>query len=103
MKRSSLLFFIALVMLVLVLADLILWFMATDVAPDFESAKQQYLSNYPASLQNARLLTVIAILLLTLSGFIFLRSTKERGFKVAAAILGMISALLIMWKLFSLM
>ena len=103
MKKSSILFFTALLILALVLADLILWFIATDVTTDFESAKQHYLSHYPAVMRQPRLLTVISIMLLTVSGFIFLQAIKERGLKVVASLLGMIAALLLMWKIFSLM
>ncbi|MGV3460781.1 MAG: hypothetical protein ACO1N9_10055 [Flavobacterium sp.] len=103
MKRSSFLFFMALFFLVLVLADLILWFVATDAKPDFESAKAHYLSHYPEAMQNARVLTVISLLLLTVAGFLFLNASKERGLKVVASLLGMIAAMLIMWKIFSLM
>lgn len=103
MKRSSFLFFIALLFLVIVLADVILWFIAADMNPDFERAKQHYLSHYPVAIQNARVLTVISLLLLTIAGFLFMKSTKERGLKVLAALLGMVAAILIMWKIFSLM
>lgn len=103
MKRSSFLFTIAIICLVIVLADLFLWFSVTGDTTTFEESKQQYLSHYPASLQNARLLTVISILLLTAAGFIFLNASKTRSLKMVAALLGMVSAVLLMWKIFSLM
>lgn len=103
MKKSSSLFFLAVVFMIIVVADLLHWFMVTGETPDFEQAKQQYLQHYPPAIQNARLLTVISILLLTAAGFIFLNTAKSPNFKKAASILGMLSALLLIWKIFSLM
>lgn len=103
MKRAPFLLFIGLFFLAMVLADLTLWFVATDAKPDFESAKAHYLSHYPEAMQNARLLTVISLLLLTAAGLLFLNASRERGLKIVASLLGMLAALLIMWKIFSLM
>lgn len=103
MKKSSVLFFLAVMFLLIVIADLIHWFVVTGDTSGFEAAKQEYLSHYPSAIQNARLLTVISILLLTFSGFIFLNISKSANFKKSASLLGMLSALLLMWKIFSLM
>lgn len=103
MKRNSGLFFLAVVFVFIVVADLIHWFMVTADIANFEQAKQEYLEHYPSYIQNARLLTVISILMLTFSGFIFLNAVKTRSFKIASSLLGMLCALLLMWKIFSLM
>lgn len=103
MKKQSLLFAFAILCLFLVLADLFLWFAITDNAATFEEARNEYVSYYPAPLQNARLLTVISILLLTIAGFIFLNASRTNSLKKTAAVLGIASAVLLMWKLFSLM
>ena len=103
MKKPSVLFFLGVVFMLIVVADLLHWFTVTGEASNFEQAKQQYLEHYPAALQNARLLTVISILLLTVSGFIFLNAARTTNFKKAGSLLGMLSALLLMWKIFMLM
>lgn len=103
MKKSSFLFAVALIFIVIVLADLYLWFAVADDAVDFEVSREKYLNYYPKALHNARLLTVISILMLTFAGFIFLNARKNKSMKVIAGVLGVISAFLLMWKLFSLM
>ncbi len=103
MKRSSVLFGIGILFLVIVLIDLIGWFVVTDNTANFEEARQSYLSYYPTPLQNARLLTVISLLLLTFSGFGVLNAATIRALKVVASLLGMVCALLLLWKIFSLM
>ncbi|MCW4469276.1 hypothetical protein OGH69_09885 [Flavobacterium sp. MFBS3-15] len=103
MKIRNILFAVAILCLFAVLADLFLWFAVTGRTDSFEEARSLYVSYYPAALQNARLLTVMSILLLTIAGFIFLNAAKTNSLKKTAAILGIASAVLLMWKLFSLM
>ncbi len=103
MKKQSALFVVAIICLFLVLADLFLWFAVTGRNDNFETARAEYLTYYPASLQNARLITVIGILMLTLAGFVFLNASKTNSLKKTAAVLGIASAVLLMWKIFSLM
>lgn len=102
-NKQAFFFFIAVVALMAVLADLLLWFSVTGTGHSFEQSRQEYLSYYPATLQNARLLTVISILLLTLSGFVFLTSARSQHLRVGASVLGLVCAVLMMWKIFSLM
>ncbi|KOS07177.1 hypothetical protein AM493_14845 [Flavobacterium akiainvivens] len=105
MKKQHFLFGIAIIILIAVLADLYLWFVAAGNSPDdFEYARAQYLYNYPESLRNARWLTAFSILLLTASGFIFLNlRNSNRGLRVAASVMGLVCAVLLIWKIFSLM
>ncbi|MES2485019.1 MAG: hypothetical protein V4581_03610 [Bacteroidota bacterium] len=106
MKTQYFLFGIAIIILIAVLADLYLWFDAIGNSPDnFEYARDNYyLTHYPASWRNARWLTAGSILLLTLCGFIFLNLRKSsRGMRVTASVLGLLCAVLLIWKLFSLM
>lgn len=102
-KKQTPLFIIAIIILLLIIADLILWFIATGNTNNFEEAKAQYLSHYPNTLQNARLLTVVSIVLLTFTGYIFLNTSKTQSLKSVASVLGFISALLFIWKIFTLM
>ena len=103
MKKSYFLFAVALIFIVIVLADLFLWFAVADEATNFEANREEYLNYYPDALHNARLLTVISILMLTFAGFIFLNARKNTSMRVLAAILGVLSAILLIWKIFSLM
>ena len=77
MKTQNFLFGIAIIILVAVLADLYLWFSVSGEYATFEESRAAYLYHYPASWRNARLLTAISILLLTLCGFIFLNLSKN--------------------------
>ncbi|WP_294821018.1 hypothetical protein [uncultured Flavobacterium sp.] len=101
--KKSLLFAFAILCLFIVLADLFLWFAVTGRAETFADARAQYLAYYPSQLQNPRLLTVISILLLTAAGFIFLNASKTNSLRKTAAVLGIASAILLIWKMFSLM
>jgi hypothetical protein len=89
--------------MLIVVADLIRWFVITDKTDSFEQARQEYMAYYPHALQSPRLLTVISIVLLATAGFLFLYTAKTKTFKVAASILGILCALLFVWELFSLM
>lgn len=102
MKLSSALFMVALVFVVLILADLFLWFAITSRVLDFETARQEYLSYYPAVLQNGRILTVISLLMLTFSGYIFLNASKTNDNKRTGLILGLLSTILLIVKIFTL-
>lgn len=102
MKLSSVLFVIALIFVVLVLSDLFLWFAVSRNIIDFETARQEYLSYYPAAMQNGRVLTVISILMLSFSGYIFINTSKTNGIRTVAIILGLVSTLLLILKIFTL-
>ncbi|RWW99963.1 hypothetical protein [Flavobacterium cerinum] len=102
-KRTSFLFFIAILALLFVITDISLWFMVSSNTTTFDDAKHQYLNNYPSSLQNAQLLTAISIILLVFSGTVFLSASKTKSLKIIATIMGIVAVLLLMWKIFSLM
>jgi Na+/H+ antiporter NhaC len=103
MKKASALFFLAVTFMLIVVADLILWFVITGKTNSFEQARQEYIAYFPDALQSPRLTTVISIVLLIIAGLLFLYTAKTRTFKVAASILGIICALLLFWNVFSLM
>lgn len=102
-KRTAFLFFIAILALLFVIADIFLWLMVSSDTTTFDDAKHQYLNYYPSTLQNTQLLTSISIILLVFSGTVFLSATKTKSLKIAAIIMGIIAVLLLMWKIFSLM
>jgi len=101
MKLADFLFYLALVFVVIVLSDLFLWFAVTAKTIDVEVGRQNYLSYYPSTLQNGRVLTVVSLFMLTFSGYIFLNASKHNKNRNAAIILGMISALLLILKIYS--
>jgi len=103
MKKSAVLFFIALLFVILVLSDLLLWFAVSSHNDYFTDARDEYLSYYPTILQNARLLTAISILMLTFSGFIFINARRSNSYKVHATFLGLLCTLLLMYKIFTFM
>jgi len=101
MKSADFLFYLALIFVVIVLADLFLWFAVTAKTIDIEVGRQNYLSYYPSALQNGRVLTVISLLMLSFSGYIFLNASKDNRNRNAAIILGLVSALLLILKIYS--
>ena len=101
MKLSNFLFYLAFVLIVIVLSDLFLWFAVSSKTIDIDVARQDYLSYYPPALQNARVLTVISLLMLSFSGYIFLNASKNNKNRNAAIILGLVSTLLLMAKIYS--
>ena len=103
MKTQNFLFALAIIILVAVLADLYLWFSVSGDYATFEESRAVYLEHYPQQWRNARWLTAISILLLTFCGFIFLNLRKNRALKRVASLLGLVCAVLLIWKIFSLM
>ena len=101
MKLADFLFYLALFFIVIVLSDLFLWFVVTSKTIDIEVGRQNYLSYYPSALQNGRVLTVISLLMLSFSGYIFLNASKDNKNRNAAIILGLVSAILLMVKIYS--
>jgi len=101
MKKSPVVLWIALVFVALILADLFLWFAISSRIMDVETAREEYLSHYPAPLQDGRLLTVISLFMLTFSGYIFLNTSKKNDNKKTGLILGLISTLLLMIKIYT--
>lgn len=101
MKKSPVVFWIAIFFVGFILADLFLWFAVTSKIVDTETARETYLSYYPEFLQNGRVLTVISILMLTFSGYIFLNTSKKNENKKTGLILGLLSTLLLMIKIYT--
>lgn len=101
MKKSPALFYIALLFVVIVLADLFLWFSVTSKTIDVNRGREEYISYYPEILQNGRLLTVISILMLSFAGYVFINASKSNNNKKAATLLGLLSALLMIVKIYS--
>lgn len=101
MKKSPVVFWIAIVFVGLILADLFLWFATTSRILDTETAREEYLSHYPAFLQDGRLLTVISLLMLTFAGYIFLNTSKKNENKRTGLILGLLSTLLLIVKIYT--
>lgn len=88
-----------------VLYSFFLWLkLALDDKIGFETARQLYLSNYPSFLRNARVLTVLHIILNVLAITCLLYNQRSSlnvaGLVKSCAILNVV---MLMWQLFSLM
>ena len=101
-RRDWIVFCTGTLLFLLALSNILLWiYVATRGVQKFEVHKSQYLSFFPAVLQNAFLLTVINIVLLGIAFVIFIRSTKI--IKYVSYILAIFAGILLMWNVFSLM
>ncbi|RDI08496.1 hypothetical protein DEU42_11027 [Flavobacterium sp. AG291] len=94
---------VAVALLAVVIANLIHWFRITAQYDTFEEMVPAYLSVFPSWLQNARIITMIDIFLLGISGFIFAQAIKVNYLKVLSIIFAGLTSLLILWQVFSLM
>lgn len=103
-KKSTLLFCAGLIPLFIVIANMALWMItATGNDITFEQMVANYLSHYPEWLQNARLLTIINIVLLGIAGGLFFLSTRNPKLKIVGPSFAILSGILGMWNVFSLM
>ena len=96
-------YMVAVVLLAIVITDITHWFRITAQYDTFEKMVPAYLSAFPSWLQNARIITVIEIFLLGISGFIFVQAIKSNYLKIISIVFAALASLLIYWQTFSLM
>jgi hypothetical protein len=102
-KHKAPFYCIALLFLAITIADTYLWISITNEYETFEKCKEVYLSHFPLSIRNARLLTVFSIFLSGVSAAIFITAIEVKYLKLTSIFLGAIACLLTAWHLFSLM
>lgn len=102
-KYKGLIYGIALLFLILTIADTYLWFSITNEYEAFEKRKEVYLNHFPLAIRNAQLLTVFSILLSGVSAAIFIKAIEAKYLKLTSIFLGAVACFLTAWHLFSLM
>lgn len=102
-KYKGVIYGIALVFLVITIADTYLWFSITNEYETFEKCKEVYLNHFPLAIRNAQLLTVFSILLSGVSAAIFVKAIEAKYLKLTSIFLGTVACFLTAWHLFSLM
>jgi hypothetical protein len=94
---------IAAALLTAVMANIGWWFYVTTQHETFYEMLTAYLDVFPDWLQNARIITVIDIFFLGVSGFIFMEAAKANYLKILSIVLVGLSALLLLWQVWTLM
>lgn len=97
------LIFIAVLSLLFVMGDIFLWINITNHYYDPDALRKEYLNAYPSQVRNLQGLIILPLILLVLASLIFIRSAKTNFIKVASAIIVVILALVIIWKMYYLM
>jgi len=103
MRKSTLLFIVAIIFLILVIADSILWLSVNSETFDISDTNILYLKYYPEFLQDFTLLNIIAIILLVFAGLAFVRTRRRKTFRSYAIPLGIICGILLVYRLFVLL
>lgn len=96
-------FLTAIVLLAIFMVNMIWWFRVTNRNASFEADRAQYLAAFPTALQNPLLLTLMSIIVLIISGILFVQSGKLKQLKMVALVGCCLSFILAFWQLFTLM
>jgi hypothetical protein len=102
-KHKAPFYCIALLFLAITIADTYLWISITNEYETFEKCKEVYLSHFPLSIRNARLLTVFSIALSGIATVIFIKSIEQNYLKLTSIFLALVAGLHTVWHIFSLM
>ena len=101
-STRNFLIFIALLSLLFVLGDIFLWINISNEYNNPEYLKTAYENKYPSSMRNIRGLSILPLILLAFASLVLIRATKHSFFKTLAAVLAAILAIIIIWKMFTL-
>jgi len=103
-KYRYFIFLAGVVLTAVVYADIYAWIIiSADKSRSFEEVKQIYLSRFPMSFRNPRLLTFIEALLLSIAAFLFFSTRHDKYLKLVSRILLGLDILITAWLLFTLM
>jgi len=104
MQKKIIFFIIALSLFCLVVLNIYLWIsISIEPMKSFQQAKSEYLSKFPKAIQNARLITLLNIIFLSVASFLFFKVQTARGLKTLSLTFFFISIILMAWQLFSLL
>jgi len=102
-NTKGFLIFIAVFSILLVLGDVFLWVNITSQYSNPEAFRAAYLERYPSQVRNLQGLSILPLILLAFASLVFIRSAKSNFIKTAAATIAAVLALVIIWKMFSLL
>jgi hypothetical protein len=100
---KNILYGIAIFLLLITIADMVLWFIDCARYEGFEAIKQAYHSRFPQFLRGHYTLTLINILCLSVATLIFIFCVQMNFLKKLSLGLAIFSGLLLYWNVFSLM
>ena len=105
MRNKEFLYFIAgLILLTIVSVDIYWWVsISSDYSKTFSEVQAEYHRKFPPFLRNGRLITVINIILLSISIFLFEKISSSEQFKKLGLIFMIICSVLVFWQIFTLM
>lgn len=95
--------FIAVFSILLVLGDIFLWVNITNQYNNPEALRGAYLERYPSQVRSIQGLSILPLILLVFASLVFIRMAKSNFIKIAAATIAAVLALIIIWKMFSLL
>lgn len=95
--------FIAVLSLLFILGDIFVWINLTNQYTNPATLSKRYLEQYPSAVRNAQGLSILPLILLVFASLVFIRSVKTNFFKVVAATIATVLALVIIWKMYYLM
>lgn len=101
-NTKGFLVFIAIFCILLVLGDIFLWVNITNQYSNPDAFRSAYLEHYPSQVRNLQGLSILPLILLVFASLVFIRMAKTNFIKVAAATIATLLALIIIWKMFSL-
>lgn len=102
-STKKFLIFIAVFFILLILGDIFLWINITNQYNSPEALQAAYLEHYPSPIRNLQGLSILPLLLLVFASLVLIRSSKTNFIKTAAATLAAVLALVIIWKMFTLL
>ena len=103
-NKESLYFIIGLILLSIVGIDVYWWIIiSSDSSKTFSEVQTAYLQKFPLFLRNGKSITMINIVLLSISAFLFQKASNFASFKKLGLIFMIICLVLIAWQFFSLM
>lgn len=102
-NTKGFLVFIAVLSVLLVLGDIFLWINITNQYSSPSDLRTAYLERYPSQVRNLRGLSIIPLFLLIFASLVFARMGKSNFIKIIVALITAVLALVIIWKMFSLL
>lgn len=104
MKKTSIYFIIALVLLLFVIGDLVLWIqVSSDMSKSFEEAVIVYKSYFPDFLDSRYGITLLNMAFLAIAIFLFLVAKSDQRLTTICKVCIVLSSLLQFWQIWTLM
>jgi len=102
-STKKFLIFIAVFCILLILGDIFLWINITNQYNTPEALRTSYLEHYPSQIRNLQGLSILPLILLVFASLVLIRSSRTNFIKTIAATVAAALALVIIWKMFTLL